>query len=538
MKKASIATLLILLLSATNPFQAQATFPGKNIVFWDLGQSDEQKNNDLVEAYDLAKKNNYEQAIKIIEQKIKTSPKLTTLHVMKGLILNEMRMYIPATRALNDAQMIEGRHPGIHYGFCEVYRNLGMSDLSLQACRVAEEMHRLSPEAHYEYAQTLIATGEMKLANKSLSAAAELNPNNTQYHYQRGMNFYYLNQYDAAENSFLKALSIDVNDVDSSYQLAYIYAARKKEKLAKQQIEKVLQIQKEHPKIQSAKLLLEYVRKNALDKLPLKIIPHDYHVGRSKSHYKSGNFGLALIEIETAAKLKPNNLQTKEILIGLSGFLLRINMTEKAVKQMISIAGETDIITAKGYQELGDIEVLKGNLPEARTYYEKVLKLSDPNGIARQTLDELPEQVAPNTTPLQQTEVFIHPSIALNRKGELFAQYKMYKRAIAIYSLASRIRPNHLPTMLNTATAYYNSENFGKSISILERLLLSHPNHENILVHRILLAQAYVKSNNRGKSLKNIAIAIKINPAVKTSIRANPAFEILRDMNEYKKLTQ
>ena len=115
--------------------------------------------------------------------------------------------------------------------------------------------------------------------------------------------------------------------------------------------------------------------------------------------------------------------------------------------------------------------------------------------------------------------MFIHPSIALNRKGELFAQYKMYKRAIAIYSLAARIRPNHLPTMLNTATAYYNSENFGKSISILERLLLSHPNHENILVHRILLAQAYVKSNNRGKSLKNIAIAIKINPAVKTSIR-------------------
>ena len=538
MKKASIATLLILLLSATNPFQAQATFPGKNIVFWDLGQSDEQKNNDLVEAYDLAKKNNYEQAIKIIEQKIQTSPKLTTLHVMKGLILNEMRMYIPATRALNDAQMIEGRHPGIHYGFCEVYRNLGMSDLSLQACRVAEEMHRLSPEAHYEYAQTLMATGEMKLANKSLSAAAELNPNNTQYHYQRGMNFYYLNQYDAAENSFLKALSIDVNDVDSSYQLAYIYAARKKENLAKQQIEKVLQIQKEHPKIQSAKLLLEYVRKNALDKLPLKIIPHDYHVGRSKSHYKSGNFGLALIEIETAAKLKPNNLQTKEILIGLSGFLLRINMTEKAVKQMISIAGETDIITAKGYQELGDIEVLKGNLPEARTYYEKVLKLSDPNGIARQTLDELPEKAEPNTVPLQRTEVFIDPNIALNRKGELFAQHRMFKRAIAIYSLASRIRPNHLPTMLNTATAYYNSENFGKAISILERLLLSHPHHEDILVHRILLAQAYVKSNNRGKGLKNIAIAIKITPAVKTSIRANPAFEILRDMNEYKKLTQ
>jgi len=538
MKKVLFTSLLILLLSAANPLQAQATFPGKNIVFWDLEQSDEQNNTDLAEVYDLAKKNNYEQALKVIDKKIQESPKSTTLHVMKGLILNELRMYIPAVRAVNDAQKIEGRHPGIHYGFCEVYRNLGMSDLSLQACRISEEMHIRSPEAHYEYAQTLIATGEMKLANKSLSTAAELDPNNAQYHYQRGMNFYYLNQYEAAENAFLKALSIDTSDVDSAYQLAYIYAAQKKATLANQQIVKVLQIQKEHPKIQSAKLLLEYVKKNALDKLPLKIIPHDYHVGRSKSYYQSGDYGLALIEIETAAKLKPNDLQTKEILIGLTSFLLRVNTTEKTIKEMISIAGETDIITAKGYQELGDIEVLRGNLSEARTYYEKVLKLSDPNGIARRTLEELPEKVVPNTTPLLPAEVFINPSVALNRKGELFAQYKMYKRAIAIYSLASRIRPNHLPTMLNTATAYYNSENYGKAIAILERLLLSHPHHEDILAHRILLAQAYVKSNNRGKGLKNIAIAIKMNPAVKTSIRTNPAFEVLREINEYKELTQ
>jgi tetratricopeptide (TPR) repeat protein len=205
---------------------------------------------------------------------------------------------------------------------------------------------------------------------------------------------------------------------------------------------------------------------------------------------------------------------------------------------MISIAGEDAILTAKSYQELGDIEVLRGNLTKARSHYEKVLKLSDPNGIARRTLEELPKTLDPGTVPLQTTEVFINPNAALNRKGELFAQYKMYKRAIAMYSLASRISPNHLPTMLNTATVYYNSENFGKAISILERLLLSHPHHENILAHRILLAQAYVKSNNRGKGLKNIAIAIKMNPTAKTSIRNNPVFEPLHKINEYKKLTE
>ena len=538
MKKVSITTLLIILLSYVSPFQGEATFPEKNIVFWGLGQSDEQKNNDLIKAYNLAKENNYEEALKIIDQKIQISPKSTTLHVIKGLILNEMRMYLLAIRELNNAQIIESRHPGIHFGFCKVYRNLGMSELSLQACKVTVEIHRLSSEAHYEHAQTLIANGNMELANKSLSTAAELNPNNAQYHYQRGMNFYYLNQYDEAERSFQKAFSIDANDVDSAYQLAYIYAAQKKENLATQQIERVLQIQKKHPKIQSAKLLLEYVKKNALEKLPLKIIPHEYHIGRSKSYYKSGKFGLALIEIETAEKLKPDDLQIKEILIGLTGFLLRINKTEKALNKIISITNKTDIITAKAYQELGDIEVLRGNLAKARTYYEKVLKLSDPNGIARQSLSELPDKIGPNTSPLQRSEIFIDPSIALNRKGELFAQYKMFKRAIAIYSLASRIKPNHLPTMLNTATVYYNSENYGKAISILERLLLSFPHHENMLAHRILLAQAYVKSNNRGKGLKNIAIAIKIQPASKIAIKSNPVFNELKELKEYKNLIQ
>ena len=487
---------------------------------------------------ELAKQKQYEQALALINQKIQASSELATPYIIKGLLLNELRNYLPAEKALNKGQMIEGRHPGIQYGYCEVYRNLGMSKLSLRACEVAEGMHIGSPEAHYEYAQILIATGEMILANKALSTAAKLDPNNTQYHYEIGMNFYYLNQYDDAENSFQKALLIDPRNVDAGYQLAYIYAARKKGSLAKDQIQKILQVRKKHRHLKSAKLLLEYVEKNVMEKLPLQIIHHKYHTDRSKSFYQSGQYGLALIEIETAAKLKPNDLKIKEIVIGLTGFLLRIDKTEKAVKEMLSLVSETDIFSSKGYQELGDIEVIRGNFSKARTYYEKVLKLSDPNEIARQTLSELPEKKDPNGTTLLKTKLFIEPSEALNRKGEIFAQHKMYKRAIAIYSLASRIKPSHLPTLLNTATTYYNSGNYGKSISILERLLISHPRHKNILAHRILLAQAYVKSDNRGKGLKNIAIAISINPAAQKIIRENPVFEPLKNISEYKAMIQ
>jgi len=535
MKKALITILITLLLVATNPFQAWATFPGENIVFGYRGQSDERKDKELMKVYNLATQKDYEQALTLIDHKIQASPKLATPFIMKAFLLNEMGRYILAQRALNKGLVIESRHPGIQYGFCEVYRNLGMSDPSLQACRIAEEMHIRSPEAHYEYAQTLKATGEMKLANKSLSSAAELDPNNAQYHYEKGMNFFYLNQYGGAEKSFQKALSINPIDVDSAYQLAYLYAASKRAPLAKKQIERVLKIRKEHHQLKPAKLLLDYIENNATEKLRLETIPYHYHRDRSKSLYKSGQYGLALIEMETAAKLKPGNAEIKEIIIGLTGFLLRIDKTKKAVKEMISLAGETNIMSAKGYHELGDIEVMRGNLSEARTYYKKALKLSDPNGIARQSLAELPEKAGPNTLPLQKSEVFIEPSEALNRKGEIFAQYKMYKRAIEMYGLVSRIKPNHLPSQLNTANAYYKSNNYGKAISILERLLLSNPKHEGM---RILLAQAYVKKNNRGKGLKNIAIAIKLNPAIKKSIKANPAFESLKNIDEYKKMVQ
>ena len=320
--------------------------------------------------------------------------------------------------------------------------------------------------------------------------------------------------------------------------MAYLYAAQKKSDLAKKQITQVLETRKEHPKLHSAKLLMEYVSKNALDKLPLEIVPHAYHVGRSKALYQSEQYGLALIEIETAARIKPDDLKIKEVLIGLTSFLLRINSSEKAVKQMITLVGEADPQAAKGYQELGDIEVLRGHLSEARKYYQKALNLSDPNGIARQSLDELPETAGSTTAPLSPSELFLQPAEALNRKGEIFAQYKMFQRAIALYSLALRINPNHLPSLLNTATAYYNNGDTGRTISILERLLISHPRHDEILAHRILLAQAYVKNGDHGKGLKNIEIAIELNPAIKQAVHENAVFEPIRTMEAYKKLIQ
>ena len=89
MKKFLFTNLFILLFSTAIPFQAQAIFPGEKIVFGNRDQSNEQSNKTLIKIFNLATKKDYQQALDLIEQKIQNKPKIATLHVMKGLVLNE-----------------------------------------------------------------------------------------------------------------------------------------------------------------------------------------------------------------------------------------------------------------------------------------------------------------------------------------------------------------------------------------------------------------------------------------------------------------
>ena len=61
--------ILALLITVIAPYRAHATFPGKNIVFWDLVQSKEKKDPEFIKAHQLAQEGKHLQALKILEQK-------------------------------------------------------------------------------------------------------------------------------------------------------------------------------------------------------------------------------------------------------------------------------------------------------------------------------------------------------------------------------------------------------------------------------------------------------------------------------------
>ena len=99
-----------------------------------------------------------------------------------------------------------------------------------------------------------------------------------------------------------------------------------------------------------------------------------------------------------------------------------------------------------------------------------------------------------------------------------------------------RMEPSNLTALLNMATVNYKNKKYNRAISILERLLVIHPNHENLLSHRLLLARAYVMKGDLGDGVKNVDIALKLNPNAKQMIESDPVFEKLRGLEDFQRL--
>lgn len=536
MKKVFNHSLLNFILFTVFAFSAYASsFPAPEIAQWNTKKIQELGDPDYAEVRELVAGKKYGSALELLDTKIKHLPKEATPVYLKAMVYYEMEQYKKTSELVSKAYKMEQYHPITQYLFCLLHRQMGKGESSKRSCLISAQQHSQSPQTYYEYAVTLEALGKMDEANSQLIKAEKLDNKNPIYAFKRGMNHSYLNQTEEAEKSFKHALGIDPKHMESMYQLAFMYASLNKNKEAKDLIAKMLASKKEFPHKESARILEDYIDKGETARLPKKIVPHKYHASRSKSLYKSKKYGLALIEIETAARLKPDDSEIQKILIGVNTILLRLNETEDAIRHLLKLNPDNKMINSQSYLELADIQVLRGNLDAAKKLYAKARNLADPQGIAKVSLDEFPEKEIPIYPNPVAVETFIDPSEALNRKGEVFAYYGMYQRAIANYALALHFTPGHLFSMLNTATAHQKSGNNNKAISILEGMLVSHPNHEYMSLHRLLLSKGYYESGNKVKGLANVKEAIKLNPGIKSLIQTSADYKKIKESESYKK---
>jgi tetratricopeptide (TPR) repeat protein len=513
-----------------------ATFPSMEIAHYEEAMAGDRTDPEYLLINKLVAENKYTEAMSLIEKKIASAFNKSSAWMLKGMLLNEMGKYREALSALRKGYKIEARHPASQFSYCQIYRNLGSIEHSGRACKIAVVQHPDSWETHYENAQSLQLSGEMIEANKALTMASTLAPKNPVFHHDMGKNYLYLNDMDKAVAAFQKSLDLNPNHLDSMYQLAFIYAVKKNTGKSKSYLKKIIKSGERHPKVESAKGLMTLIDDDQLDKIPSKIIPSKYHIGHSQSLYESKQFGQSLIEAQTAAKLKPDDKKIQITLVRLSILLLRLGLIEKEVNNLIKLAKDDRVLQAKGYQELGDTNVMRGNIAQAKKHYEKAIILGDPYSIAKISLGELPKEGSSNGKPVIIDDYFIDPLKAWQKKGEVFDHFGMYERALAIYSEVLKMDPNNLMTKLNAAATYYKKTDYEKSIALLERILISQPNHEFIIDHHILLAKAYVKKNDEKEAVINLEKVVKLNPKNLNSILSDPAFNSLKENKAFKSL--
>ncbi len=525
-----------------------AAFPGKNVEDWKkIWMPSAQAEPSFVQAYELAQEGKLKKALDLLESAT-INPKFQgPAEIIKGLIYNESEKYTLALNSFIKGQKLlvtsqqttkkrRASHPALSYGFCVAYRNVGNGDLSERACHMSSQQNYETPEAHYETAQTLMALGKMTEARRELKLAAEKSETPSKYFYEIGLIRAYENDNQKAEEAFKKSFDLDNNNFDAAYQLAYTYTIQNKLDLANKFINIVLSSKEPNPKMGSARVLKDYINKNALDKLPKKIEASQYHLSRSKAFYKSKKYGLSLLEIETASRLAPKDLKIKEIQAGLNSVLFRIEGAKFTVNKIIELADqENHALLSRSHQKLGDLMVMSGDVNQAKAHYQKAIALGDPDNLAKVALKELPKETK-EKPPINPNEIIIAPEEGLNKTGEIFAHYGMYKSAIGVYSTALRLNPNYLPGMLNTGMAYFKSGDYGRAITILEKVLISYPMHRHIEAHRLLLSRAYVKKGDLRGGLDNLEELVKINPGLKQVISTDPIFQPLRNMERYKDL--
>jgi len=543
--KSSTSIFVFVILFFTYLSSSWAELPGQNVEDWKKWMPSAQVEPAFIEAYELAQKGDFKSALELLDSE-SINPKFQgPALLIKGLIYNEKEEYVNALNSFMKGQKLlvtsqettkkrRASHRVLSYGFCVAYRNIGNGDLSERACHMSSQQSYEAPEAHFETAQTLMALGKMTEARRELILAAEKSKTPSKFYYEIGLIRAYENDNQKAEEAFKKSFNLDPTNFDAAYQLAYTYAIQNKLDLSKKFLDVVLSSKEPNPKMGSARVLKDYINKNALDRLPKKIEPAKYHLSRSKAFYKSKKFGLSLLEIETAARLSSDDLKIREIQAGLNSVLFRIESAKFTVKKIIELTDKkNNTLLSRSHQKLGDLMVISGNIKDADTHYKKAIALGDPNNLAKVALKELPSEMV-EKPPVDPNEIILTPEEGLNRTGEIFAHYGMYKSAIGVYSTALRLNPNYLPGMLNTGMAYFKSGDYGRAITILEKVLISYPTHQHIEAHRLLLSRAYVKKGDLRGGLDGLEELVKINPGIKQVVKTDPTFEPLRNMERYK----
>ncbi len=357
---------------------------------------------------------NYEQALTVINQAISLLPNNPNYYNEKCGVLSELKRYDEGLAAINQAIDLAPR--AAWYGNRgNIYINQQKYELALADYNKAILLNPNLAGAYYNRGVLYRLQEKYDLALADWNKAIEINPNFAEAYVNRGALYYDLQKYELASADWNKAIKINPNLAQAYYNRGLLYHNQQKYELA----------------------LADYNK--AIDINPNYALAYN---NRGNLYKNLQKYELALSDYSKAIKINPNDADAyynRGVLYSdLQKYDLALSDYDKAI--------EINPNYAEAYVNRGVLYRLQEKYELALADYDKAIEINR------------------------------NDAVAYYNRGVLYSYQQKYELALADYNQAIRINPNYANAYYNRGVLYYNLQKYDLALSDFSKAIEINPN--------------------------------------------------------------
>jgi len=437
---------------------------------------------------------NYEQALTVINQAISLFPNSPKSYIMKESVLDSLERYDEGLAAINQAIDLAPR--ALWYVIRAKYYFLQQKyELALDDHNKAIELNPNYAMAYSVRALHYSSQQKYDLALDDYNKAIELNPNYGLYYRGRGLNYLLQQKYDLALADFNKAIDINPNDAGAYNNRGNLYSYQQKYDLALSDFNKAIDLNRNFAKAYENRGNL-YRRQQKYElaladyNKAIDINPNDAGAYASRGNLYSDlqKYELALADYNKAIDINSDDV--------FSAYFYRGIFYHRQQKYDLALADLNKAIELNS--NFSHFYVVRGILHENKEKYElaladysKAIELDSNYANAYYNRGELYRLQKKYDLALadysKAIEINPNYAYAYYNRGNLYSDLQKYELALADYSKAIDINPNYADAYNNRGVVYYNLQKYDLALADYNQAIRINPNYAQAYYNRGLL---------------------------------------------------
>ncbi|MCA2768538.1 MAG: tetratricopeptide repeat protein [Microcystis sp. M152S2] len=427
---------------------------------------------------------NYEQALTVINQAISLFPNSPRSYITKWSVLDSLERYDEGLAAINQAIDLAPRAlwyviRAKYYFFQQKYK------LALDDYNKAIELNPNFAMAYSVRALHYSSQQKYDLALDDHNKAIELNPNYGLYYRGRGVLYRLQEKYELALADFNKAIDINPNDAKAYENRGGLYSYQQKYDLALSDFNKAIDLNRNFAKAYENRGNL-YRRQQKYElaladyNKAIDINPNDAGAYASRGNLYSDlqKYELALADYNKAIELNSGYV--------FSAYFYRGILYYRQQKYDLALADLNKAIELNSnfshfYFVRGDLYRLQKKYDLALADYSKAIDINPNYANAYYNRGNLYSDLQKYELALadysKAIELDSNYAVAYYNRGELYRLQKKYDLALADYSKAIEINPNYAYAYINRGVLYYNQQKYDLALSDYSKAIEINPNY-------------------------------------------------------------